>query len=580
MLNLPPVSEAPGLNAYPVLYWNHIGLEMNRITHSVGGPQSGPTLSARALGLLHLAMHDAYFSVLGAGIDGNPKTWLPDAAVTALPTGTERTLTNANAAMTAAAITVIDHQYGSLPASMSTVARSTMTHLRMQLIDGYGPHIDSLSAVHRHGVAVANLILDRLAIKPGEPGAGHQGYEPRSGRFHFRDEPQHPVALVPIDPDDPSRGLIPARTYHGPFYGTTARPMAVTDPEGHRLAKWPGGDEYEAALKEVHGAGGAPNLPKTTREPDQTVAALYWAYDGANLIGTPPRLYNQILRVVAWDKRDPAANPQDETLEATIRQTSEIVRLFALANVAMADAGKFAWAEKYRFELWRPLSGIREHDASSEARQNGTEAVIEGTDPFWLALGAPRTNTNQASFKPPFPAYPSGHATFGAACFQMARLFYADAEKAVVAPDGTDDIGFAFVSEELNGISRDLDGPYDPSRPLTDQPGLVRTYVKRRFPSLWSAIWENAFSRIWLGVHWRFDAFDSKDAIGTNGNYKKPQDVRYSNVWTQKRPADVNDADLPIGGVPLGLGIANDIWQSGMRASDAEATLEQAPAYA
>ncbi|WP_168217335.1 vanadium-dependent haloperoxidase [Paracoccus liaowanqingii] len=580
MLNFPPVSEAPGLNAYPVLYWNHVGLEMNRITHSLGGPQGGPTLSARALGLLHLAMHDAYFSVLGAGIGDNPKTWLPDAVVPALPTGVERTLTNANAAMTAAAVTVINLQYGSLPASMSTTARSTMVHLRMQLIDGYGPHIDTLSAVHGHGVRVANLILDRLAIKTGEPGAGHEGYEPKSGRFYFRDEPQHPVALVPIDPDDRSKGLKPARAYHGPFYGTTARPMAVTDPEGHRLAHWPEGGEYDAAVKEVHALGGAPNLSTTTRQPDQTVAALYWAYDGVNLIGTPPRLYNQILRVVAWDKRDPAADPQTPTLHATIRQTSEFVRLFALANVAMADAGKFAWAEKYRFELWRPLSGIREHDESSEAGRDGTEAVTDCADPFWLALGAPRTNTDQASFKPPFPAYPSGHATFGAACFQMARLYYAEAGKAMVTPDGTDDIGFAFVSEELNGISRDLDGPYDPNRPLTDQPGLVRTYVKRRFPSLWSAIWENAFSRIWLGVHWRFDAFDFRDAIGTDGKYKKPHDVRYSNVWTKKRPADVTDADLPIGGVPLGLGIANDIWQGGMRASDAETIPERAHAYA
>ncbi|CAM3489672.1 Phosphatase PAP2 family protein [Paracoccus nototheniae] len=580
MLNLPPVSEAPGLNAYPVLYWNHVGLELNRITHSLGGPQGGPTLSARALGLLHLAMHDAYFSVLGAGMDGNPKTWLPEAAVPSLPAGVERTLTNANAAMTAAAITVIDHQYGSLPASMSTTARSTMAHLRTQLIDGYDPHIDTLSAAHGHGVRVATLILDRLAVKPGEPGAGDQNYEPKSGRFFFRDEPQHPVALVPIDPDDRSKGLKPARTYHGPFYGTTARPMAVTDPAGHRLAHWRQDGAYDAALKEVHALGGAPTLPTTTRKPDQTVAALYWAYDGANMIGTPPRLYNQILRVVAWDKCDPAADPHKPTLDATIRQTSAFVRLFALANVAMADAGKFAWAEKYRFELWRPLSGIREHDESSEIGRDGTEALTDCADPFWLALGAPRTNTDQSSFKPPFPAYPSGHATFGAACFQMARLFYADAGKAMVTPDGTDDIGFAFVSEELNGISRDLDGPHDPNRPLTDQPGLVRTHVKRRFPSLWSAIWENAFSRIWLGVHWRFDAFASGDAIGTNGEYRKPQDVRYSNVWTQKRPADVTDAELPIGGVPLGLGIANDIWQSGMRASDAETMPERAHAYA
>jgi vanadium chloroperoxidase len=145
----------------------------------------------------------------------------------------------------------------------------------------------------------------------------------------------------------------------------------------------------------------------------------------------------------------------------------------------------------------------------------------------------------------------------------MVRLFYGKAT--VKAPNGPDDIGFSFVSEEMNGVSRDLHQPHDPSSPIEDQPGLVRTYVKRNFPSLWHAIWENAFSRIWLGVHWRFDAFDYGDAGQVeNGHetYKDPATVSYSHVWTGKRnPGD----QLPIGGVPLGLGIANDIFADGMR---------------
>lgn len=192
--------------------------------------------------------------------------------------------------------------------------------------------------------------------------------------------------------------------------------------------------------------------------------------------------------------------------------------------------------------------------------------VTPPADPFWLALGAPETNSDRLSFKPPFPAYPSGHATFGAACFQMARLYYASNGTAVVDRNGVDDIGFTFVSEEMNGVSRDLHQPYDPSSPIEDQPGLVRTYVKRNFPSLWHAIWENAFSRIWLGVHWRFDAFDYRDAGSRDADgrerYKDPADVGYSHVWTVKRNAG---DPLPIGGVPLGLGIANDIFDSGMR---------------
>lgn len=93
----------------------------------------------------------------------------------------------------------------------------------------------------------------------------------------------------------------------------------------------------------------------------------------------------------------------------------------------------------------------------------------------------------------------------------MARLYLGSTDQAQIDPEGSDDIAFSFVSDELNGKSRDLYQPHDPGRPIEDQPGLVRTYVKRNFASLWSAIWENAFSRIWLGVHWRFDAFAVQD---------------------------------------------------------------------
>jgi vanadium chloroperoxidase len=406
---------------------------------------------------------------------------------------------------------------------------------------------------------VAWVILDLLAVKPGQIGADEGAYQPRDGRFYFRDEPGNPVRLAPLDPNHPERGLAARRVYHGPFYGMTVPDFAVTDPEGHRIAEWPRTTEYRNALREVYKLGGAPDLATTTRSPDQTVAAYYWAYDGANLIGTPPRLYNQILRVVAWDKRIAGATPLEEA--------SDFVRLFALANVAMSDAGKYAWKEKYRYELWRPLTGIREHDtASGPAPTTGNDQLENDADPFWRTLGAPNTNTNRDSFKPPFPAYPSGHATFGAAAFQMARLFYADRDGVTLNANRADDIEFSFVSEELNGINRDLVESYDRSRPIQDQPGLVRTRVVRSFPSLWHAIFENGLSRVFLGVHWRFDAFDARDALRPNGSYKDPGTISYRNVWTAPRPATVANNALPIGGIPLGLGIANDIFGNQMKA--------------
>lgn len=558
MLVLPVVHEPAGLNAFPVLYWNHAGLQLNRITHSLGGPQTGPTMSSRALGLLHLAMHDAFFGVLNGGV--GPSMWLDPANRRPINPAIAATEGNANAALTCAAITILDLLYGA-PGAISEEANATLRAALHDLKNPSGVAPDTSSPAHLYGAEVAQKIHSALAVLPGEPGADQGNYKPVGGRYHFDDEPLNPVRLVDVDPNDPSKGKQAVHVYHGPFYGTTVRPFAVTDPNGHRNADWPGSPatgevgktEYRAALEEVRKLGGAPTQPSTTRTPDETVAAYFWAYDGANLIGTPPRLYNQILREIAWAKRDQAAT--------TLDQSKEFVRLFALANVAMADAGKFAWAEKYRHDLWRPLSGIRQHDDSAFEVDGGSTHVNPPADPFWLALGAPETNRNALSFKPPFPAYPSGHATFGAACFQMARLYYASVGKAKVTPNGPDDIAFSFVSEEMNGISRELHQDYVPSSPIEMQPGLVRTFVKRNFPSLWHAIWENAFSRIWLGVHWRFDAFDYADAgDGANG-YIDPDNVTYSNVWTAARgPGD----PLPIGGVPLGLGIANDIFGSGM----------------
>jgi vanadium chloroperoxidase len=196
----------------------------------------------------------------------------------------------------------------------------------------------------------------------------------------------------------------------------------------------------------------------------------------------------------------------------------------------MGDSGLFAWKEKYHHDLWRPVLGVREHDPSTGPQAVGGNDLDACADPFWLPLGAPRTNTDKKSFTPPFPAYPSGHATFGAAAFQMVRRFY------TCDPDQPDDIAFEFVSDELNGKSKDRNG-------------TVRTRHKRQFSSLWQAIFENGQSRVFLGVHWVFDAFAAADVKNPDGSYKDPADITYAHN---------------VGGVPLGLAIADDIFDNGL----------------
>ena len=57
---------------------------------------------------------------------------------------------------------------------------------------------------------------------------------------------------------------------------------------------------------------------------------------------------------------------------------------------------------------------------------------------------------------------------------------------------GTDDIPFTFVSDELNGVTR-------------DNQNVIRPLIPRSFSSLSQAEEENGQSRIYLGIHWSFD---------------------------------------------------------------------------
>ena len=168
------------------------------------------------------------------------------------------------------------------------------------------------------------------------------------------------------------------------------------------------------------------------------------------------------------------------------------VNVLAAINAAMADAGIAAWHWKYKYDLWRPVVAIREAEKDWGPTGNGdgnTHRKHKG-DPFWLPLGAPKSNNpvpkpgaDGDNFTPNFPAYPSGHATFGSACFETF---------AGLVKKATKDIKVKFTSDEFNGTT-------------TDNEGIVRPRWEQTF-SLKEAIEQNSVSRIYLGVHWIFDA--------------------------------------------------------------------------
>ena len=205
---------------------------------------------------------------------------------------------------------------------------------------------------------------------------------------------------------------------------------------------------------------------RPTRTAEQTEIGIFWAYDGTPSLCAPPRLYNQIAMQIA-----------DQMHSDVV----ELARLLALVNMAMADAGIAIWESKY---LLRALAAGHRHPRGrcEPGRWRRATAIRRPIgDPTFTPLGAPASNLTGPNFTPPFPAYPSGHAGFGGALFQILRRFY-----------GSDDIPFTFVSDEFNGVTLDHDGN-------------VRPLMPRSFESLSEAEEENGQSRIYLGIHWGFD---------------------------------------------------------------------------
>jgi hypothetical protein len=428
-----------------ILYWNDVALEANRVSHTNGkNEQTGPTLSSRALAIVHLAMYDAL-----AGVVNDPANLPP--YLPGLPAP-------AAGASGDAAVAAAAH------ATLSKLFPSQKPYFDLKHAEA-GLGGTGLTEGHRFGLAVAQVLLND---RKDDPNVSDDGHAASMARGAHRP-----------DPDNPELG------YHAPFYGAKSKCFAVT--ARHELDEPPRpadpGDPddptYISALRQVRGQGIAPELMGTVpsdldpRTPNQTLRGIYWGYDGALGLGTPPRLYNQIIREIAKKKND-------GTVDERIAKNA---RLFAFVNAAMADAGILSWDQKYIYNLWRPVVGIREHDTSMGPTGTGKNqnTISNNCDPSWLPLGAPSTNSQGKNFTPPFPAYPSGHATFGAAAFHMTRLFYGRTDH------GPDDLfnELEFVSEEFNGINK-------------DNKGAVRPRHARSFHDggLWQMMEENGRSRV------------------------------------------------------------------------------------
>ena len=418
--------------------WNQIAINASGLDHTPVPPgdprhfgeQLGPWRASRAMAIVHIAMFDVMVAVHG-GYNSYTGVTAPHGAM------------NDNVAVAQAAHDTLAFLFPSQVASFDT--------LLQQDLDAERSRPKRANSV-RLGHDAANAIITLRTNDGSQVPDPHYGvdYIPNDQPGYWR---QDPISMNPLALGAHWGGCTP-------FVVTSTTQFRCPVPPAMTSA------DYTAVYNEVKSLGGDGIITPTQRTQEQTYIGLYWAYDGTPALCAPPRLYNQITVKIADDRRVTG---------------TDLARLLAIVNVAMADAAMTLTESKFFFDFWRPITGIRESDPGSGPTGLGDGNPDTVGDPTFTPLGAPASNLTGPNFTPPFPAYPSGHASFGGAVFEAMRRFY-----------GTDNIHFTFVSDELNGATRGNDGQ-------------IRPLVPRTFQSLSQAEEENGQSRIYLGIHWSFD---------------------------------------------------------------------------
>ncbi|PXF42802.1 Vanadium chloroperoxidase [Gracilariopsis chorda] len=411
--------------------------------------QGGATRTSRALAIIFLAAHDAFGIISGA--------FAPKITSRSVQTESRRTLASssspnmnrerqAEAAMQAAAFTAAKLLYPSLEQIVDPVLKN--------VTDG------AIEAFVRFGEVVGRTWF---RIRLGDGSQRDQLDDIFAIGEFLRHQPDPNFPLVTNIEEGVQRNF-------GRFWGRV-RPFQLSNVRREAfLGPFPKfeSDEYRANLEEVTIKGQCNDLtlPNGVRLED---IGIFWGYDGALGIGVPPRLYLQVVLALR------------ELQGLSLR---EQIRALTAVNVAMADAGIAAWFWKFFYDLWRPTIGVR----------NDTISAM----PEWNPRGVPLSNivtTPKPPFcvglNPNFPAYPSGHASFGTAAFATIAKMLSKRPR---------DLAVAITSDEFNG------------RTIEGTTGLVRREFTQRI-SLQEAIEQNKDSRVFLGVHWRFDS-EGGDVVG------------------------------------------------------------------
>lgn len=278
-------------------------------------------------------------------------------------------------------------------------------------------------AARTQGVAVGRAAgAAMLALRQDDGATKDAPYTPGTGPGKWRPHPNPDPPNPPITTQELARGytssILPGWGNVTPFTLLSASQFWLPGPPALTS------EAYARDYNEVKRVGGQQSEARTA---EQTEIARFW-FEG-------PPAWGRIARVVAAERGFDAWDS---------------ARLLGLMSLAMADGYIAGFKIRYVYDLWRPVTAIREGDA------DGNDATAG--DPRWNSL----QNTPSVS------DYPSTMSLIGGA-----------AVPTLAGVLGTDQVSFSVMS-----------GP-----PFAD--------IKRSFTSFSQAARESADSRIYAGIHFR-----------------------------------------------------------------------------
>jgi len=187
-----------------------------------------------------------------------------------------------------------------------------------------------------------------------------------------------------------------------------------------------------------------------SRTPDQTHLALWWK----EFVESS---HNRLAR---------------ELVAAEGLDLWQAARLFALLETSVFDAYVNVFENKFHYNHWRPYTAIR------WAANDGNPRTEP--DPEW-------TNTHRHTYA--FPSYPSAHGTASAAAMTVLADVFGDEYLLTMTIPQVDAAG-----------------------PFSEK--IVMDPPSRTFPSFSAAARECSLSRVYLGIHFRYDS-EAGTELGT-----------------------------------------------------------------